>query len=84
MIKSHLEIKEIEEEFIDDIICNNCGESCKDDQNMNYEGLIEADVNGGYASLLGDLVHYKFSICEKCLEKMFKGFKIQPDIRRII
>jgi hypothetical protein len=68
--------KEIEQEEITDILCNKCGESCKDKCNMNYEGLIEANVWGGYGSKLGDSVSYQFSLCEDCLKIMFDDFKI--------
>ncbi len=64
----------------DDIICNKCGNSCKDSCDMNYEGLIEASVFGGYASKLGDQVNYEFSLCEDCLIELFKTFKHNPRI----
>lgn len=69
----------IDEEVTVDIICNVCGNSCKDREGMNYEGLLEASVQGGYASKLGDMLTYTFSICEGCLENIFKTFKHPPE-----
>lgn len=70
-----------EQEVIVDIICNSCGATCWDCHKMNYEGLTEAEVIGGYgSSYIGDGISYTFSICEKCLiEKIFVAFKIQPE-----
>lgn len=78
MIKTHNEKIEVDKEILDDIICNKCGESCKDSSGMNYEGLIEASVEGGYASKLGDTVRYTFSLCENCLSALFDTFKFDP------
>jgi|GEM_PF-2744842 len=78
MKKTHLEKVEVDKDVLDDVICNKCGESCKDSSNMNYEGLLEVSVEGGYASKLGDSVRYTFSLCENCLEELFKSFKINP------
>jgi len=75
---SHKEPQTIDVEVIDDILCNQCGGSCHDRQGMNYEGLIEARVQGGYASKLGDMTSFIFSICEDCLEKLFVRFKHPP------
>lgn len=79
MLNTHTEEKTVEEVVVDDIVCNQCGGTCKDESDMNYEGLLEAVVNGGYAAHLGDRVTYTFSICEFCLEKMFKTFKFPPE-----
>jgi hypothetical protein len=78
MLKTHVETKTVEETVTDDILCNQCGGSCLDRCQMNYEGLIEVTVQGGYAAKLGDLVPYTFSLCEDCLKKLFEGFKIPP------
>ena len=45
---------------------------------MNFEGLIEVEVLGGYAAQLGDGWSYQFSICEPCLKVLFKQFKLPP------
>ena len=70
----------IEEEITKDIICNKCGESLKDKCDMNFEGLQEIFVSGGYASLLGDMVEFTFSMCEKCLKVLFRSFKIPCEV----
>ena len=77
MKKYHIEKVEKEVEVFDDVICNRCGESCKVD-NYNFEGLIEARICGGYGAKLGDGIAYEFSLCESCLEVLFKDFKIPP------
>ena len=82
MRKTHIQKRYVEEEIVDDILCNNCGGSCRDncEMNENFEGLIEVKVCGGYASKLGDGSTYTFSICEDCLKTMFKNFAIKPKI----
>lgn len=47
----------------------------------DFYGLIEQTVSGGYFSSndengLCDMESYTFSLCEKCLKTIFKGFKI--------
>lgn len=60
---------------ISDIICNKCGESCKN--LYGYEGLLEAEVHGGYGSEhVGDMNKHKFSMCEKCFMELSATFKI--------
>lgn len=71
-------MKTAEEEVTDEILCNMCGESMRDSQNINYEGLVEAEIRGGYASALGDQVVHQFSLCEKCLANLFQCFAIPP------
>ncbi len=68
----------VKQEVIEDIICNMCGNSCYDEAGENIEGLIECCFRGGFYSKLGDLVVYQFSLCEGCLEELFKKFKIDP------
>jgi hypothetical protein len=66
------------EQEVDDIICNKCGKSCKDHAGMNFEGLLEVSIQGGYASFLGDDAPHTFSLCERCLDEMFRTFVIPP------
>jgi len=77
MLKTR-QVKKVTEE-IEDIICNRCGESCKRAE-CGFEGLIEAEVNCGYGSCLGDGSTYHFSVCDKCLKSLFGDFKIRPEI----
>lgn len=59
-----------------EIFCNKCGMSCRGHVG-NFNGLIEARVAGAYDSThLGDGDMYKFSLCEQCLVKLFKTFKL--------
>lgn len=71
---TRVEKREVTEVVLDDIICNQCGGSCK--MYMGFAGLIEACVSGGYSSKLGDGNYYDFSICEDCLKVLFAGFKV--------
>ena len=76
MIKTKKVMKEQEE--IVDIICNNCGKSCK--KGMNYVGLIETKVQGSYDSeKIEDGTSLTFSICEDCLDPIIKKFKVSPE-----
>ena len=77
MIKTKKVMKEQEE--VVDVICNNCGESCK--KSLNHFGILETTVHGGYDSeKIGDCTSWTFSICEDCLDPIVKGFKIPPKI----
>lgn len=61
-------------DVVEDVFCNKCGMSCKSPQGYNY-GLIEAEVIGGYESThIGDGDVHKFSLCERCLQKMISKF----------
>lgn len=62
-----------------DYVCNRCAKSLKLEGD-GFNGLIEAEVYGCYSSTyLTDLTIYKFSLCEKCLAKLFSEFKISPE-----
>lgn len=68
---------------IDACHCNQCGGSLKqrEDGLDSIVGLIEQTYVGGwYSSPLNDTTHYKFSLCEICLAKMFLNFKTPPEI----
>lgn len=78
MKKYKYEMKEIEVITTEDILCNKCGNSCMDKSGYNYEGIIEYEMRGGYGSKLGDMVGFRFSLCETCLEELFKTFKLNP------
>jgi plasmid maintenance system antidote protein VapI len=59
-------------------ICNGCGEKI-----IQGYGLQNITVNGGYNSeYFFDLSSYRFSLCEKCLDKLFYTFHIPPKIER--
>lgn len=59
---------------LDSIVCNRCEASLHN--GMNFEGLLNAMVEGGYGAKLGDCIRYEFDLCETCLEELFKTFKI--------
>ncbi len=87
--KSWEEIPEDQE-----ILCNYCSLSCNLNKDENEKGtddyianggLINCEVMGGYYSTPGngngaldDMMVYKFSICEYCLDHLFGKFKIAP------
>ena len=70
-----------EKEVTVDIVCNYCNNSLSDNVG-NYEGLVEAYIEGGYNSKYsGDGNMYTFSICEECLyKKVIDNFVIQPTL----
>ena len=79
MIKKHTEKKEIEQNVIDDIVCNQCGISLEDEDTGDMNGLVEAEVIGGeFSSDFADGELYQFSLCEPCLVKLFASFKHDP------
>ena len=64
---------------IEDIICNNCGSSCRKNQDCGFEGLIEVEASGGYESeIIGDGSSISFSLCEGCLIAITNKFKHPP------
>jgi len=66
----------VEKEVTVDVFCNKCGGSCKRYEGPGFAGLIEKTVRGDGPTLM-DLTNYTFSLCEDCLDKLFKTFKIQ-------
>lgn len=87
MKKSVKEKTLVEVEKTLDIICNKCGETCsnqkrKNQEHFEYSGLVETEVHGGYDSeVIGDMRSWKFSLCEFCLEKLVKTFKIPFQVK---
>lgn len=74
-----------------DVLCNVCGQSCcnqkrdkvKNPMYLEFSGLIEIEVQGGYDSQrIGDMYADKFSICEHCLvDKIYPLFSIPRDMK---
>ena len=59
----------------------NIVEGKKTEDNI-YGGLLETEVDGFYnSSHLEDRTSYKFSLCEDCLVKMFKKFKVPVEMK---
>jgi hypothetical protein len=78
MIKIKKVTKTIEEEEIEDIICNKCGRSLKG--KYDYSGINELRVEGGYDSpVFNDGDKYIFSLCEYCLKELFESFEIEVE-----
>jgi hypothetical protein len=64
-----------------DVICNNCGRSCKDSLSGNIIAA-RAEAFGGYGShRLTDMHRYRFDLCEDCTIKIARGFKHPPEVR---
>jgi len=69
-----------EEQIIDIIICNGCGEVVSR-TNPIASTYGEIKIVGCYNStLLSDLRSYLFDLCETCIVKIMDGLKIQPAI----
>lgn len=78
MLKYEIKTVTEKKELITDCICNKCSKSLKDDQGLNYEGLVGAVGRGGYASRIGDEVYWRFDMCEECLLELFNTFEHSP------
>jgi hypothetical protein len=71
-------------------LCNLCGLSLTIGEDGWYKsnaGLIDTEVYGGFLSTpgngygaLGDMLCYKFSLCEFCLDWLFTRFKVQVKV----
>jgi hypothetical protein len=56
--------------------------SGKNPKNNIFGGLLEIEVHGGYESThLSDMSITRFSICELCITKLTKKFKIPADVK---
>ena len=75
------EKKLVEKEVVSDIICNKCGESCKDyiDTEGKHYNFNHAVITPsfGYGSLL-DSYEFEVHLCEKCYSEFESTFKIEP------
>ena len=75
--------------------CNLCGLPCgspsSNPQQWSEQGLLDAHVCGGYDSTPGngegaldDMMEYRFSMCEFCLDWLFGKFQIPVTVRDYI
>ena len=80
---SHEERRVEHVEVVDDIICNQCGRSCVERYTGNVYGLNEVKVEGGCGARLGDMTSYRFSLCERCLTRLFDGFEHPPLVHQV-
>jgi hypothetical protein len=86
-VDDFLEEEDIEDLQEQEVLCNFCGYTCafpNTNSNQPY-GLIKKSVNGGYHSTPGngngaldDVTFYTFSLCEFCLDYLFRKFQIPP------
>jgi len=68
---------------IKSVICNNCGRESVLDTPGNYNTDDEFEsfkIKFGYGSK-HDGEKYFFDLCGNCLEKIFKSFKIPPEVQ---
>jgi len=80
-MKTTKEVTRKKQEIVD-VFCNKCGQSLYG--GMNYNGLVEISVWGNYDSpVFPDGACYTFSLCEACLENLFKTFKHEPEFEDI-
>ena len=70
------ETRTIEEEYVKDVICNMCGESCRDRMDMNFE-CATLSASWGYCSRKDTERHHSH-LCEDCYDKLVEQFKIPP------
>jgi hypothetical protein len=64
----HSIIKSREE--MTDILCNQCGKSCKKDMNMEYATV---SATWGYDSNHHDGEQYEIHLCEQCFDLLLAG-----------
>lgn len=74
------------DEYVEDIICNKCGKTCKvditaDHKHFNYEGL-RARLSGGYGSRWDEQT-ILFDLCEPCTIELTKSFSIPVQIEDV-
>jgi len=78
MIKTKKVVKTEEVDEVEDIICNKCGNTLKDDCRINFEG-IKLRTSWGYASKKDGETH-ESHLCEKCYDELIETFKYPPTI----
>ena len=79
MIKSHYEETTVEQEIIDDVICNCCGQPIKRPYGRTLDDYIHITKQWGYASDYENETH-NIDLCEDCYKNIIKKFKIRPNI----
>lgn len=78
MIKKKIIRQEIDEEIIEDVICNKCGKSTLDKMKMNYECAI-LSASWGFSSKK-DMQSHKSHLCESCYDNIVESFEIPTEI----
>jgi len=72
-----IENKSIETEFVIDIICDCCGQSCKTEYGIEY---LKMQANWGYGSDKKDFTQWTAQICEKCADEKFDFVKFKKEL----
>lgn len=67
--------KNLNQEKIEEVICNCCGNEMKVDQGIVLEGTCHLEINWGYFSNK-DSEKHSFDLCEACYDKWVKSFKV--------
>lgn len=58
--------------------CNMCTESMVEGETRDIYGAV-VSFSTGFLSDLPDGYHYRFRLCECCIESLFKRFQIPPE-----
>jgi hypothetical protein len=66
--------------YLDKVICNNCGSEYISDNEERGTSIYPFSIHFGYESNQHDMEHWRFDLCEKCIEKLIREFKIPPNI----
>ena len=68
----------VEVDVLEDIICNGCGETCKDHMDMNFE-CATVTAHWGYCSPWDTEAH-EAHLCVKCYKNLLETLKLEPTI----
>jgi protein-arginine kinase activator protein McsA len=84
MVKTHVEIREIEKEITDDIICNKCGKPIHkhifdNGNHIEMDDCLSVKQAWGYFSNYDEEEH-SFEMCQDCYEELKNSFVIPVKI----
>ena len=71
--------KEIQEQELTKVSCNQCGKELLVEDGILKEGCFSVDYTFDYFSDKDGYI-YSFDLCEKCFDKMIGSFKIPAEI----
>lgn len=69
--------KEIMEQEIAEIICNQCGNEIE--RNVPEPVVLHVNHRWGYGSKF-DMENHQFDLCEECYEKFIAGFQVPVEM----
>jgi len=86
MVKKHKEKRFVEQEVVDEIVCNRCGKPVHKSKNMCGNTMFvdyvhfggTQVVNEGMDTFIGD-----FHLCEDCCKELNKQFKIPVRVFKV-